>query len=857
MLNITNEARVLQGPWSTLVKGRGIGSNTKNFDSVESNYIKEMFSILDESIPKLNPHTLFSKELCHFILDFNNPEILFFQRKELHPRVDKIIANLKKIDDPYLYVSASSILFESFGKLGLDPHLWINKNIDLTGDALAQLGNLPTSSEKECYKALQAYGNIFLGIAHIGQVDKLIKSDTNYVDQAFAIAGGLEDVWHKGRGIAAFLTILGLVGLGHYATRPESNHLKELISFLDLSLEDQESVEARPNEYVFSILLMINCISVLDDLKYLEYKRDWIKVSDELLDTLPIELKAIFSHYSLSSLDNLGLTHRLTNNTRSYLLSIVENLATSDGDELDYMAYTYCVDISQKLNIVDVIPDYLPKKFIKNISTLYHFNNGIAPNNLFYRSGFMRIAYTITAFSQIGNIDILFERTCANDKSLIERLITNHIENWDESDDSFTTLNHALIDLSLSQRGTKIPQSGVNKNIIIHKEERKVWPKYISHPDRKKILLHAFFPGMNSRRYYSNISRDLYEKSNEKVRSIFEKSSEILGVSEANSGNSNISRFFFEDEFPDDDVAKKWNDIGSSMTVYNVALFEHLKTSTSDLFINSVGGESYGMIAAAIVSGALSLEDGLKISNSVLGTIYKYAHSKDFGTWHIVRLSGRSIKRNLNEITHKFPGCIDVFRWQTLSKEKEEVHVYINQSVFNDIKTFISRSFSNTISFKEFKRPTMEIVHSPMLAPARIDISNYFVEEKITFSDPDIPIVANNGTGIASSKNEVRNTILDITNRPMCTAQSFQSFGETISPYTDAIVELGYGQKTRPFISEHRIRQQFFEYFGDAQELQETINSIKSIKSIDNSMDAKYSTYGSPAFININNDIRH
>ncbi|MFT6986064.1 MAG: hypothetical protein ACJAT7_001885 [Psychromonas sp.] len=829
MLNITNESRVLQGPWTTLVKGRGLGANTEKFDPVKSSYIKEIFRIVDQSTVKSIPYNKFSKELCNFILDFNNPAIPFFQRKELHPRIDLVIASLKKIDDPYQYFLASAILFESFGKLGLDPHLWINKQIDLAEDALIQLQNLPAANEQECYKALEAHGNLFLGIAHIGLVDKLTKGNIDYVLQAFNIARGLQDVWHKGRGIAAFLTVLGLVGLGHYATRPDHNHLKDLVLYMNSSLEDKERVEKRPNEYVFSILLMINCIGVLDDLKYLEYKRDWIKVSNELLDILPLALKAIFSHYCLSTLDNLGLIHRYTNNTKACLQRLTESLMASGGGELDYMAYTYCVDIAHKLKLVDAIPDLLTDKLVENIATLYDFKNGVAPTNLFYRSGFMRTAYALTALSQMGKIDRIFETKSTESKSLVARLIANHIENWDESDDSFTTLNHALIDLSLSQRGSSVAPSVIDENVVIHKEKNQVKVKYLSRPEKSKISLHAYFPGMNSRRSYVNISRDLYEKGNQQVRAIFDKSSEIL-AEYGGLGGADVSRFFFEDTLPDDDVCEKWNCIGSSMTVYNLALFEHLKTSTSDFFINSVGGESYGVITAAIASNALSLGDGLKIANSALGIIYKHAHLNEFGKWHIVSLVGRSISQDLQEIKRIFPEGIDVFRWQTLSHEKEEVHVYINHRILNEIKEFIEESFGNTISFIEFKRPTIEIIHSPKLAPARIAISNFMIDENILFSRPDIPILANNGTGIASSADDVRNLILDMTNIPMYSAQSFQSFEEMVPADTDAIVELGYGKKTQSFIYEHGIRQPFFEYFGDDHKLQCTINNIKCIK---------------------------
>ncbi|MEJ2691781.1 MAG: hypothetical protein P8166_01705 [Candidatus Thiodiazotropha sp.] len=831
MLNVTKESRALQGPWTTLVKGRGLGANTKIFDPAESGYIKKIFRILDESSIKSNPYNQFSKELCAFILDFNDPKILFFQKKELHPRIEVIIELLKSIDDPYFYVSASSILFESFGKLGLDPHLWLNKEIDLIGDALNQLECLSTSNEKECYIALQLYGNLFLGISHIGLVDKLTTGNIDYVAQAFKVAAGLENIWYKGRGIAAFLTVMGLIGLSDYATKPDNNRLQSLVSYMDVSLNDCARVERHPNEYVFSILLLINCIGVLDESTYLEYRRDWIKVAGDLIDTLPPNLKAIFSHYYLSALDNLGLTHRYAKNTQEYLLSIIDSLTGTDDCELDYMAWTYCVDISHKLNLVNAVPEAIADKLIKNISTTYDFENGHKPNNLFYRSGFMRIAYALTAMSQMKMVERLLEKNSNDGKSLVERLIENHVNNWGESDDSYTTLHHALIDLALSQRGKNIGPSLIDRNIAIQKDRLGENTIPIEVTDKDKIAIYAYFPGMNSRRSYSNISRDLYEKGNKQVRSIFETSYEILNRHGHEQKANDFSRFFFEKDLSNEDVVEKWNNIGSSMTVYNLALLEHLKTSSSDFLINSVGGESYGMIAAAIASNSLSLEDGLKVANYTLGSIYKCAHANNIGTWHIISLTGSAIRDDLKEIQSIFKKGIDVFRWQTLTPEKQEVHVYIHNSILDEVKTFVSETFRSSINIREFKRPTIEIVHSPSLSSARIDISNYIVDENISFSTPDIPIVANNGTGIASSKDDVRSLILDMANIPMYSAQSFQSIDELIPANTNAIVEFGYGQKTRHFVSAHGVRQQFFEYFGSEQDLQQTIIGINSIKS--------------------------
>ena len=835
MLNITNESRVFQGPWTSLVKGRGLGSNTKKFSNNESLCIKEIIKNIDKTSVKNNAYHVFSKELSHFILDFNNPDVLFFQRKELHARIDHVIRALKVIEDPFSYISASAIFFEVIGKLSLDPNMWTNKCVYLVDDALAQLQYLPISSEQDCYKALQVYGNLFLGIAHIGQIDKLTKGRIDYIKQALNVIDGLKDVWHRGRGVAAFLTILGVIGLADYGTGVENNYLKELIVFIDVSLRDQVKVDERPNEYVFSILLMVNCISVFDKLEYLEYKRDWIKLAAGLIEKLPIDLKAIFSHYYLSTLDNLGLFDQ---SSKKYFLDMLDNLFLSEGGELSYMAYTYCVDIAHKLDLVEMLPSSFVDHFIDNISTQYDFPSGNIPDDLFYRSGFMRLAYALTAMSQMGCVECLLDINTSDGKSLVESIINNHLKNWENSDDSFMTLNHSLIDLSLSQRGENVSPSEIDKNVVLHRNDISV-PTSWAMDNPKKVALHAYFPGMNSRRYYSNLPRDLYDNGNKKVRAIFEDSYKVLNREKSNNKTPDLSMFFFENTILHDDVSEKWNCIGSSMTVYNLALLEHMKTSNEDFHINSFGGESYGMIAAAIASGALSLEDGLKIADNVLGLIYKSVHLNDFGLWHIVSFSGRSIHSQLKVLRHKFTEGVDIFRWQTLSDEKQDVHLYIKDDIFEKVKQYVSDNFEEDISLEEFKQPTIEIVHSPKLISARIDIANFIIDENISFLTPNVPIVANNGTGIASSKHDVRNLILDMANIPMFSAQSFQSITNLIPHDTLAIVEFGYGQKTRNFIVEHNVEQHFFEYFGGVNKLKEIDNMIMNIKLVTKTKDSK------------------
>lgn len=830
MLNITRESKAFQGPWTTLVKGRGLGAITKNFDQNEATKINKVIAIV-EKLAGENQHNAFAKELCQFILDFNNPNILFFQRKELQQRINIIIERLKAIKEPHLYISASATFFECIGKLGIDPNAWSNNGIYLVEDALSSLQQLPTGNEQECYKALQCYGNLFLGVAHIGQVDKLTLGHINYVHEAFAVAKGLTTVWYKGRGMAAFLTVLGLIGLPYYATDMETNHLQELVNFLHVNLENHDHVNKKPNEYVFSILLTINSIGLLDKLEYLEYKRDWITVATRLIEKLPIELKAIFYHYYLSTIENLGASKKLSLSPQEHLTHIIDQLATSKDHELNYMGYTYCVDIAHKLNALSVIPESMIDSLIENIATQYDFDNGHQPENLFYRSGFMRAAYALIAASQMGCIEKIFQPSGSKGAPLIEAILTNHHENWGASDESFTVLNHALIDLALSQRGTKVEASLVDKNVVLHETFSKFFARQSRPARTQRTSLHAYFPGMNSRRHYANISRELYERGNSHVRNLFEQSAEILNKGLPKRKTHDVSRFFFDRDIAHDSVADKWNFIGSSMTVYNLALLEHLKTSAKEVRVGSVGGESYGMIAAAIASNAVSLEDGLKIANKTLGAIYDFAHTNNLGTWHIASLSGKTIQSALKTLINRFPLDVAIFRWQTLSTQKEEVHLYIKDTALAEANRLIDEEFSKEVLLTEFKKPTIEIVHSPLLAPVRINISNFMIEENIVFKNPDIPIVANNGTGTALTHNDVRELVLDMVNLPMYSAQSFHSFDEMAPAKTNVIVEFGYGQKTQKFISEHNVKQPFFEFYGGNNKLYEIITEIRSIKT--------------------------
>jgi malonyl CoA-acyl carrier protein transacylase len=438
----------------------------------------------------------------------------------------------------------------------------------------------------------------------------------------------------------------------------------------------------------------------------------------------------------------------------------------------------------------------------------------------------MRLAYAFLALIPIGKANSLFAKETGETHSFAEKIILNQIANWDQDYSSLPFLCHALLDAALNLRGLHAEKTIVDRFL----ESIKIFgqPATISilsnpavdilgKPLPSKIGIHAFFPGMNSRRAYVNLPRDLYYDGAPEVKDIFEQSARILNYYTA-EGELDVTPFFMEEKDVPFDVVAKWNHIGSAMTVYNLALFTHLKKANQHIHLHSVSGESFGMIAAAIVAGSLSLEDGLKVANTTLGAIYATAHSGNRDIWHIVSLRGKNLRHILTLLQMNFPDKIDVFRWHSINKECEEVHLYVHTDVFAELKESI-HNYGNNLELSEFKKPTFEIIHSPKLFQARIDINHYLQREQIKFLDPQIPILSNNGTGLISKGEDIRQSILDMVNIPMYTAQTMCLLKNIRPGAIDAVIEIGYGQKTRTLIKDNQVTISFAEYFGDRYRL--------------------------------------
>lgn len=125
-LNYSVEARISQGPWTSLVKGRSLGALSRKFDPIIAEHVKGTFKALSRRVSDDNHYLCFSSRLTSFVLDLCDPEHLLFRRKELLPRVDQVLHTLSAIGPLSTRVHASSVLLECFGKsLDLTTTCWL------------------------------------------------------------------------------------------------------------------------------------------------------------------------------------------------------------------------------------------------------------------------------------------------------------------------------------------------------------------------------------------------------------------------------------------------------------------------------------------------------------------------------------------------------------------------------------------------------------------------------------------------------------------------------------------------------------------------------------------------------------
>lgn len=272
--------------------------------------------------------------------------------------------------------------------------------------------------------------------------------------------------------------------------------LQELFDYINTALADEQNIQQNPNQYLFSILLMLNTFSILGKEECVYCKSNWIEESRNLLNRLDPDLKTIFTHYYYASLENLNLLDQYEPDARSDMLRTVEDYLNREDGEISYMGYSYLIDLALRLDRVEQLPVEISSRVLESIGSLY--DGDTMPSSMLYGSPCIRLAYALHSLSKLNSTSKIFDSIdTGNAKSQLTLLLENHEAHWEKHNKSVAILCNALIDVSLSMRdfdshATVLEQS-MKKLPLMTRESKQTLASF-SRPGGDSLSALMFFP---------------------------------------------------------------------------------------------------------------------------------------------------------------------------------------------------------------------------------------------------------------------------------------------------------------------------------------------------------------------------
>jgi malonyl CoA-acyl carrier protein transacylase len=322
----------------------------------------------------------------------------------------------------------------------------------------------------------------------------------------------------------------------------------------------------------------------------------------------------------------------------------------------------------------------------------------------------------------------------------------------------------------------------------------------------------GFFPGLGSRAAFRDA--DPFADAGAPVRALFAEAAAALHDPRDADG------IRFGAPMPTDRLRRQGH-IGAAFLAHSLALERQLRERASSAGIaigfDAFTGESFGILVAAVASGALSVRDGVRVAEAFTPLMLLASehdappadqddaftaglrrHLPRFAPGerpvrepaHVVALHGEP--EHLAELLDHLGDAVPTADVEVHKRYSwRQVNVYVRAGYMDRFRLMSDRfPFVETA---ELKDPTTFLAHASRMHVVRDALASWMTHEGITFADPTVPVVANHRDALMLSGAEMRDAVLAMTDRTM---DSEATVARIRTLDADMVLELGPGGKS-------------------------------------------------------------